>query len=121
MASNIRCHLGRIRRFQLRARLGSPYLGLTPKSKAVCYPSLWIFKPIVISDRGGEEEDDGEGSNDGGSKDNNHQSRMNRDSNRGTGMGNNMAQGKLASLTVHNIVPPPEDDGIGGYQLLYLE
>ena len=46
---------------------------------------------------------------------------MNRESNRGTGMGNNMAQGKLASLAVHNIVPPPEDDGIVGYELLYLE
>ena len=78
-----------------------------------------IFKPTVISDRG--DEDNGEGSNDSGGKDNNHQSRMDRDRNRGTGMGNNMVQDRLAFLTANNIVPPPEDDGIGGYQLLYLE
>ena len=71
---------------------------------------------MVISDEGGEEEEeeDSEGSNDGGGKDNNHQSSMDRDSNRSTGMGNNMVQDRIASLTVHNIVPPPEDDGIGG-------
>ena len=28
-------------------------------------------------------------------------------------MGNNMVQDRAASLTVNNIVPPPEDDGIG--------
>jgi hypothetical protein len=39
---------------------------------------------------------------------------MDRGSNRGTGMGNNMVQDTVASLTVNNIVPPPEDDGIGG-------
>ncbi len=67
------------------------------------------------------DEDNGEGSNNGGGKDNNHQSSRDRDRNRSTGMGNNMVQDRVASLTVNNIVPPQEDDGIGGYQLLYLE
>jgi len=80
-----------------------------------------IFKPIAISDRGGEDndQDNGGGSNDSGGKDNNHQSRMNTDSSRGMGT-DNMPQDRVASLTVHNIVPPPEDDGIRGYQLPYL-
>jgi hypothetical protein len=35
-------------------------------------------------------------------------------------MDNNMVRDSRVSLTVHNIVPPPEDDGIWGRQLLYL-
>ena len=42
-------------------------------------------------------------------------------SNRGTSMGNNMIQDRVASLTVNNTAPPPEDGRIGGWQLLYLE
>ena len=42
-------------------------------------------------------------------------------SKRGTGMRNNLFQDRAAPLTVNNIVSPLEDDGIGGWQLLYLE
>jgi hypothetical protein len=35
-------------------------------------------------------------------------------SNRSTGMGNNMVQDKIATLTVNNTIPPPEDDRTGG-------
>ena len=73
------------------------------------HPPLWTYKPFATSDEG-DDDDNGKG----GGNDNNHQSSMDRDSNRGTGMDNNMVQDRVASLTVNNIVPPPEDDGIGG-------
>ena len=68
--------------------------------------------------------DGDKGSNKGGSNYNNHRSSMDMDSNRGmgigicsnrgTGMGNNMIQDRVASLTVNNTIPPPGDDRIVG-------
>ena len=64
------------------------------------------------------------GSNKGGSNDNNHRSSMDMGRNRGmgrgicskrgTGMGNNMFQDKVATLTVNKTISPPENDRIGG-------
>ena len=36
-------------------------------------------------------------------------------------MGHNIAQDKVAPLTVNNTISPRENDRIGGYQLLYLD
>jgi len=96
---------------------------------------LWTSKrfitlPLILiltSDEGdkdtpGSDDPDGSCGNDnmGRGRSNRGMDRgMDRD--RSKGMGNNMVQDRVGSLSVHNIVPSPEDDHIGGYQLLYLD
>jgi hypothetical protein len=58
----------------------------------------------ITCDGGGEEndEDNGEGYDDSGGSDNNHQSNMDKDSSRSTGRGNNMPRDRVESLIVNN-------------------
>ena len=84
---------------------------------------------ILTSDDGVDDKDNDKGSDNGGSNHNNHRNSMDMDNNRGmgicsnrsTGMGHNIVQDKVAPLTVNNTIFPPENDRIGGYQLLYLD
>ena len=76
---------------------------------------------ILTSDDADDDKDNGKGSDNGGSNYNNHRNSMDMGSNRSTGMGHNIVRDKVAPLTVHNTIFPPENDRTGGYQLLYLD
>jgi len=91
----------------------------SPNKRFVILPSI----SILTSDHGVDDKDNGKGGDNGGSNHNNHRNSMDMDicSNWSTGMGHNIAQDKVAPLTVNNTISPRENDRIGGYQLLYLD